>query len=158
MAKESQLPIKEVLAAIDRKDRDWYLRLPSEKKKHFNSYLLQRYISSAQGKHQAHFLYFTNHCVNHHYSDIPKEHQKELQWLLFTAIGKGKLEAHPYIKPPNTRKKKNKLMTLLATLYPHLRTYELEILLSINDKKEIKELAIAHGYDNKQIRDIFGKV
>ena len=82
----------------------------------------------------------------------------ELQWLLLTATGTGKVEFHPYIKPPNARKKKDKISEFLYSIYPNIKRDEIDLLLTINDKEELKELAAAHGYDDKQIRDIFGKV
>lgn len=157
--KSSVLPLSTMLYAIDKKDRDWYNRLTKEEKTKFSPFMLQRYVSNTQGDNANHFLWFTNHCTNYLQSDIPKEH-KELLWLLFTAISTvdRKVKNHNYLKPPNAKKKKNKISKFLSDLYPHLRTYEIEILLSINSKAELKELAIAHGYDDKQIRDIFGKV
>ena len=81
----------------------------------------------------------------------------ELQWLLLTAAGTGKVEFHPYIKPPNARKKKDKVSEFLYKLYPHLKRDDVELLVQLNSKDELKELAAAHGYDDKSIRDIFGK-
>lgn len=155
MAKQVQLPIKEVLTAIDKKDRGWYSRLPAEKKKAFSAWMIQRYVSSCQGRNAAHYLYFTNLFVNDHFMDIK---DTELQWLLLTATGTGKVEFHPYIKPPNARKKKDKISEFLYSIYPNIKRDEIDLLLTINDKDDLKELAAAHGYDNKQIRDIFGKV
>ena len=34
---------------------------------------------------------------------------------------------------------------------------EIDLMLSINTKEQLKELAIEHGYDDKTIKDIFGK-
>lgn len=154
MAKQAQLPIKEVLTAIDKKDRGWYSRLTPEKRKAFSAWMIQRYVSSCQGRNAAHYLYFTNLFVNEHFMDIK---DTELQWLLLTAAGTGKVEFHPYIKPPNARKKKDKVSEFLYKLYPHLKRDDVELLVQLNSKDELKELAAAHGYDDKSIRDIFGK-
>ena len=154
MAKAAQLPIKEVMTAIDKKDRNWYKYLTDEKKKAFSAWVIQRYASSVQGKDAAHYLYFTNLFVNDHFMDIK---DVELQWLLLTATGTGKVQFHPYIKPPNARKKKDKVSEFLYKLYPLIKRDEIELLVAINSKEELKELAAAHGYDDKQIRDIFGK-
>jgi hypothetical protein len=74
-----------------------------------------------------------------------------------SACGTGKIEFHPYIKPPNSRKKKDKVSEFILSIYPHLKSDELELMLSINSKDDLKEFAKAHGYDDKTIKDIFGK-
>ena len=152
MARQAQLPIKEVLAAIDKKDRGWYSRLPPEKRKAFSAWMIQRYVSSCQGRNAAHYLYFTNLFVNEHFMDIK---DTELQWLLLTAAGTGKVEFHPYIKPPNARKKKNRVSDFLHGIYPHIKGDEIQLLIDINSKDELKQLAVDHGLDDKQIKEIF---
>ena len=152
MAKE-QLPLKEILPAIDKKDRGWYDRLSPERKKAFNAWLLMRYVSTVQGKNAAHYLYFTNLLVNEHFAEISKH--PELQWLLLTAVGKGKVETHTYLKPPTARKRKDKVSEFLYSQYPHLKRDEIELLLKINSRDDLKEMARAAGLDNKQIKEIF---
>lgn len=155
MAKKPQLPIKDVMAAIDKKDRHWYSKLTEDQKKAFSAWMLMRYTSSCQGSNALHFLYFTNLFVNQNFSDISKH--PELQWLLLTATGTSKKEFHPYIKPPNARKKKNKVHEFLSEIYPTYKSDELSMLVELNTKQDLIELAQAHGYDDKQISDIFGK-
>ena len=152
MARQAQLPIKEVLAAIDKKDRGWYSRLPAEKRKAFSAWMIQRYVSSCQGRNAAHYLYFTNLFVNDHFMDIK---DTELQWLLLTAAGTGKIEFHPYIKPPNARKKKNRVSDFLHGVYPLMKGDEIQLLIELNSKEELKQLAVDHGLDDKQIKEIF---
>lgn len=153
--KEPAIPLKEVMAAIDKKDRGWYNRLPAEKKKAFGIWMMMRYASSVQGRNAEHYLLMVNEFVNQNFSDISKH--PELQWLLMSICGSGKIEFHPYIKPPNSRKKKDKVSEFLLELYPHLKADELDLLLSINSKDELKTLAQSHGYDDKSIKDLFGK-
>ena len=155
MAKKAQLPIKEVMQAIDKKDRNWYVNLSPEKQKAFSSWMLMRYTSSCQGKNAAHYLYFTNLFVNQNYMDVSKH--TELQWLLLTATGTGKVEFHPYIKPPNARKKKDKVSEFLYGIYPHMKRDDIELMLSLNSKEDLMQLAQDHGIHDKEIKDIFGK-
>ncbi len=149
------LPLKEVMAALDKKDKGWYNRLTPEKKKAFSTWMMMRYASSVQGRNAANFLFMVNELVNKDFEDIYK--YPELQWLLMSACGTGKIEFHPYIKPPNSRKKKDKVSEFILSIYPHLKSDELELMLSINSKEDLKEFARAHGYDDKTIKDIFGK-
>jgi len=153
--KEPQIPLKEVLAAIDKKDRDWYANLTEERKKAFSAWMMMRYCSSVQGRKQLDYLFFTNEFVNKNFMDISKH--PELQWLLLTACGQGKVEFHQYIKPPNSRRKKNKVQEMIASVYPHAKHDEIELIQELNTKEELKQFAKDHGYDDKQIKDIFGK-
>tara|TARA_B100000900_G_scaffold415304_1_gene444697 strand:+ start:1365 stop:1835 length:471 start_codon:yes stop_codon:yes gene_type:complete len=156
MAKKAPvLPLKEVMAALDKKDKGWYNRLTPEKKKAFSTWMMMRYASSVQGRNAANFLFMVNELVNKDFEDIYK--YPELQWLLMSACGTGKIEFHPYIKPPNSRKKKDKVSEFILGIYPHLKSDELELMLSINSKEDLKDFARAHGYDDKTIKDTFGK-
>lgn len=156
MAKrEPAIPLKEVMSALDKRNKDWYINLPDEKRKAFSAWMMMRYASSVQGKNAAHYLYMVNELVNKNFSDISKH--PELQWLLLSACGVGKVEFHPFIKPPNARKKKNRVTEFLTEIYPHLKSDEIDMLVSINSIQELKDLAQAHGYDDKSISEIFGK-
>ncbi len=156
MAKKAPaIPLKDIMAALDKRDRGYYNRLTSEQKKAFSSWMMMRYASSVQGKDAAHYIYMTNELVNRDYSEVSKH--PELQWLLLSACGFGKVQFHPYLKPPNAKKKKDKVSNFVAEIFPHIKNDEIELLLSINSKSELKELAKAHGYNDKSIKDIFGK-
>lgn len=143
------------MTAIDRRDRNWYMRLPAEKQKAFSAWMMMRYASSVQGSGAAHYIFMVNELVNKNFSDISRH--PELQWLLLSACGTGRAEFHPYIKPPNSRKKKDRVTELLSEFYPWLKADEIELLISINTTDELKQLAVDHGIDDKTIRDIFGK-
>ena len=153
--KQPALPLKTVMAAIDKRDKGWYNRLNAEQTKAFSTWMMMRYASSVQGKNAAHFIFMVNELVNKNFEEIYKH--PELQWMLMSMCGTGKIEFHPYIKPPNSRKKKNKVTEFLSDLFPTLKSDELEMILDIHTQDELKQLAEAHGYDDKAIKDIFGK-
>ncbi len=155
MAKKPQIPLKDVMAAIDKKDRGFYNRLTDEQKKAFSAWMMMRYCSSVQGREAANYIYLTNELVNHQFMEVSKH--PELQWLLLSACGAGKVQFHPYVKPPNARKKKNKIFEFVSDLNPHMKAEDINLLIEFNTKEELKELAEAHGYDDKAINDIFGK-
>ena len=155
MAKKPQIPLKDVMAAIDKKDRGFYSRLTDEQKKAFSAWMMMRYCSSVQGREAANYIYLTNELVNHQFMEVSKH--PELQWLLLSACGAGKVQFHPYVKPPNARKKKNKIFEFVSDLKPHMKAEDINLLIEFNTKEELKELAEAHGYDDKAINDIFGK-
>ena len=74
-----------------------------------------RYASSVQGN-ASDYVWMVNELVNHKFTDVSKH--PELQWLLMTAAGSGKVQHHPYIKPPNSRKKKSKRGDFCRSNFP----------------------------------------
>lgn len=155
MAKKPAIALKDIMGALDKKDRGYYNRLTDEQKKAFSAWMMMRYASSVQGRNSAHYLFMVNELVNKEFSEVSKH--PELQWLLLSACGSGKVEFHPYIKPPNARKKKDKVTEFLSEVYPHIKSEDLQMLIDINSKEDLKELARSHGYDDSTIKDIFGK-
>ena len=155
MAKKAPaIPLKDIMAALDKRDRKYYNNLTPELKKAFSSWMMMRYASSVQGKDAAHYIYMTNELVNRDYSEVSKH--PELQWLLLSACGVGKVQFHPYLKPPNAKKKKDKVSEFIYSIFPHMKGEEVDLLKQINSKDELKEYARSHGYDDKTIKDIFG--
>ena len=155
MAKKPQIPLKDVMSAIDKKDKTFYNKLTDEQKKAFSAWMMMRYCSSVQGRDAANYIYMTNELVNYQFSEVSKH--PELQWLLLSACGVGKIQFHPYLKPPNSRKKKNKIFEFIYSIYPHMKAEDINNMIDINTKEELTEFAVAHGYDDKTIKDIFGK-
>ena len=153
--KEPAIALKDIMAALDKKDRGFYSRLTDVQKKAFVPWMMMRYASSAQGRNAAHYLFMINELVNKNFSDVSKH--PELQWLLMTAAGSGKVEFDPYIKPPNSKKKKDKVSEFVYSIYPNFKRDDIELFLLLNTREDLKELAKDHGYDDKTIADIFGK-
>jgi len=117
--------------------------------------MMMRYCSSVQGRDAANYIFMTNELVNYQFMEVSKH--PELQWLLLSACGVGKIQFHPYLKPPNSKKKKNKVTEFLYELNPHMKAEDIQILVDLNTKEELQQLAQEHGYDDKSIKDIFGK-
>jgi len=153
MAKKPQIPLADVMLAIDRKRRDWYDGLNDEQVKAFSAWMMMRYASSVQGNNAASYLFMVNECVNKNFSDLSKH--PELQWLLFTLCGSGKKEFHPYIKPPTSRKKKNRIAEWLSEMYPLAKSDEIDLIMELNDKTELRELALENGMNDKEIKELF---
>ena len=153
MPKKPQIPLKEIMAAIDKKDRNFYNNLSDEQKKAFSAWMMMRYCSSVQGRDAANYIYMTNELVNYQFSEVSKH--PELQWLLLSACGVGKIQFHPFVKVPKAKKKKDKIEELVRGLFPLLKSDEIEMLLKINSKDQLKELAMENGIDDKEIKEIF---
>jgi len=156
MAKKAPaIALKDIMAAVDKKDRGFYNRLTAEQKKAFSAWMMMRYCSSVQGRDAANYIYLTNELVNFQFMEVSKH--PELQWLLLSACGVGKIQFHPYLKPPNAKKKKNKVSEFLYGLYPHSKPEDIELMIKLNSNNELKALAYDYGYDDKTIKEIFGK-
>ena len=143
--------------AVDKKDKQYYNNLTDDQKKAFSAWMMMRYASSVQGgvQEKSHYIYMVNELVNKNFSDISKH--PELQWLLLSACGNGSVQYHPYLKPPNSRKKKDKVAEFISTLYPHYKNDEIELFVELNTKDELKQVAIDSGCTDKEVKEIFGK-
>lgn len=150
MAK-SNIPLKEMLHAIDTNKFDFYSKLSEEDKKAFSPWLAMRYASSANGAAAYHYLLMVNDIVNVQFSSL-KNHP-ELQWKLLAVCGIGKDNFHPWI-PPGGKKKADKIQKFLHESYPSLNRSEIELLVAINSRDEIKQLAKDRGLDDKEIKEL----
>ena len=153
MAKKPLLQIKDIMAAVDRKDYNYYTNLTDEQRKSLNLWMTQRYASSVQGKFAGHYLVMVNEFMNTHWSDISKH--PELQWKLMCLAGTGKVQFHPFVKVPKAKRKKNKVEELVRDLFPLLKNDEIELFLKMNSHDEIKEIAIESGVDDKTLDEAF---
>lgn len=148
--KENILPLATELINMDMRNFDFYASLTDEQKKEISIWILMRYMSSSNSDVIDHLL-TVNDFVNHNFNDLSKH--PELQWKLLAVCGTGKKQFHPWIPPPRG-KKKNKLQSVLSEIFPLLRSDELDLILKINSKEEIKEFLIDYGLEEKQVKEI----
>jgi len=153
MAKKPLLQIKDIMAAVDRKDYGYYERLTDEQRKSLNLWMTQRYASSVQGKFAGHYLVMINEFMNTNWSDVSKH--PELQWKLMCLAGTGKPQFHPFVKVPKAKRKKDKVEEIVRELFPLLKNDEIELFLNMNSKEEIKILAMESGVDDKTLDEAF---
>ena len=150
--KKVSIPMKDMTKAIDLNDFDFYSRLDAEHKKVFSPWLAMRCASSASGAAAYHYLLMVNDIVNVDFS-VLKDHP-ELQWKLLAVCGQGSPTYHPWLQPGKGRTK-NKLQKFLLSMHPNLNEDELNLLLAMNDKDDITELAMKNGYSDKEIKELF---
>jgi hypothetical protein len=153
MAKKPLLQIKDIMAAVDRKDYGYYERLTDEQRKSLNLWMTQRYASSVQGKFAGHYLVMINEFMNTHWSDVSKH--PELQWKLMCLAGTGKPQFHPFVKVPKAKRKKDRVEEIIRELFPLLKNDEIELFLKMNSKEELKVLAMESGVDDKTLDEAF---
>jgi len=153
----SPLYIGNEMAAFDRKDRDYYDKFTDEEKKQFSTYLMLRYGASVGGNKdlQAYYLMATNKFVNKYFFDLNK-HTK-LQWLMCTTVSPNMGNQFHYWLAAKKKEGKstNKLRKVVAELYPNMKSDEMDMFLSMNTEKEIKEYCKELGWDDKRIKSDF---
>ena len=150
----SPLYIGNEMAAYDRKDRDYYDKFTDEERKQFSTYLMLRYGASVGGNAdlQAYYLMATNKYVNKHFFDLNK-HTK-LQWLMCTTVSPNMGNQFHYWLAAKKKEGKstNKLRKVVASLYPNMKSDEMDMFMSMNTEKEIKEYCKELGWDDKRIK------
>ena len=151
---QDPLHISNEMAAFDRKDRAYYDKFTDEQLKKFSTYLMLRYGASVTGDItlQSYYLMATNQRVNKHFFDLNR-HPK-LQWLMCTSVSPGMGNKYHYWLPAKKKvgASTNKLIKFVREIWPNLKEDELEMIITLNDKKELKQLAKENGWNDKRIK------
>lgn len=154
MSKPS-INLNQMLYNLDVGNKEWYNSLDSELKKTFSSYVSMRFASSVKSNKilQESYIESVNEFCNKYFSTIQKhEGDSLLFWKLLCLCGSGQKQFHPWLKAPKGKGKKTKIFDFLQSCYPNYKNDEIETLISVLDKKEIKELAKQAGLDDKEIK------
>jgi hypothetical protein len=150
-----KLNIANEMLQFDRKNRDFYDDLSEEEQKKFSPFLMIRWGADVQGSAelQAYYLISTNERLNKHFFDISTKEHKKFQWLLATTVspGMGK-QYHKWLAAKKKDSGNNRAEKFFAELYPEMRHDEIKLLAELNSKDDIKQLAKAHGWDDKRIK------
>ena len=144
-----------MLYNLDMGNKEWYNSLDSELKKTFSSYVSMRFTSSVKSNKilQESYIESVNEFCNKYFSTIQKhEGDSLLFWKLLCLCGSGQKQFHPWLKAPKGKGKKTKIFDFLQSCYPNYKNDEIETLISVLDKKEIKEMAKQAGLDDKEIK------
>jgi hypothetical protein len=139
------------MMCFDRKDRDFYSSLTDEERKKFSNFLMIRWGSSVQGSAelQHYYLQSSNHYVNKHFFAINR-HPK-LQWLCATAVSPGLgTQRHQWIAPKKKEAGASGIRKQIAELFPHLKDDEVELMSTINTKKDIDAYLKQMGQEAKK--------
>jgi len=147
--------LNQMLYNLDVGNKEWYEGLDSELKKTFSSYVSMRFASSVKSNKilQESYIESVNEFCNKYFSTIQKhEGDSLLFWKLLCLCGSGQKQFHPWLKAPKGKGKKTKIFDFLQSCYPNYKNDEIETLINVLDKKEIKELAKQAGLDDKEIK------
>lgn len=148
----ANLPVKDILAAIDMNAKSVWNELSDDEKKQVNFWLLNRYLSSVNGKRELQELavFKTNEYYNKNWNSLGTRHPK-LQWQLMCISGNtGKIEYHQWIGLKQ-KGKGTKAVKLLQQIYPNMKDDEVELLAQLSTTKELKQLAEEHGIEDVKL-------
>ena len=143
----TDLPLNQVLGALDNKDMEFWDRCTPEQQKKIAPFLLNRYMSLVKGNTElaSYYLMATNQRVNSSYFALNK-HPK-LVWKLLCTVspGMGK-QFHQWVGNKKKKKdKSNEIRKTLAEMYPNMKNDELDLMTSITTSKELKAHATESG-------------
>ena len=151
---QAKLPIKDILAAIDMNAKSVWKELSDDERKQVSFWLLNRYVSAVQGSREDMELavFKTNEYYNKHFNTIGvgrENGHQELMWQLLCMSGSwSKIKFHPYIGFKKKGANNNAAIKFLETIYPNMKSKEVELLAGISTNKELKDLAEEYGIEN----------
>lgn len=149
-----QVPIDQVMTAVDLRKGDYYAKLGDEDRKSVSTYMAQRWASQVQGTRdiQEEYLVSVNEYSNVDYIATTSAHE-ELRWRAIALCGLGFKQRHEFI-PPKT-KKKDKLTAWLIEQFPAMSDEEIELFKTINGTDVFENIAISQNMGNKELKDLF---
>ena len=148
---QQKLPLKDILAAVDMGAKTVWDELDDEERKQVSFWLLNRYVSSVAGNREDQELavFKTNEYYNKDYMVVSK-HQKLMWQLLCQAGNTGKIKFHKWIGfKRKAGKEYDDGVKLLQQIYPNMKLDEIENLVKLSTKKELRELAEEYGINVK---------
>jgi len=151
-----KLSIKNEMAMVDGKVRDFYDDLTEEERKKFSPYIMLKYTANVSGNVDLaeYYLRRCNDTYNKDFFNIGR-HPK-LQWLCATTVSPGMgNNFHYWLKVPKKGASANKERKFLQQMYPNAKEDELDMLVEINTKDDLKAHARELGWSDKEIKDAF---
>lgn len=153
----SNLELSEILAFIDQRELTIWDEADESQQKELKKsfYTLTRYISSIKTDEkglQAHLVRTVNEYYNKNWYAL--QSHPGLLWRLLCMCSPGTdVYYHEWI---GTKKaKKSAVVKMLETVYPLMKSDEIELLATITPTDTLKELASYNGYTKKQIKAMF---
>jgi len=142
------LDIKQMMKAIDLRDRQWYNNLPPEEKKLYSPYMTLKWSASVNGDRffKEHYIEMTNELVNKNLWTLSKNH-KGLLWKLNAICGATVTQFHQWIYPKKKTSSTKSKMKELQAIYPNAKQQDLDLLDKTMTTKQFTELQKQHGID-----------
>lgn len=150
-----KLSLKNELAALDQKHRDFYEELDEHDRSKFSPYIMMRYSANVDGSTdlQTWYLCATNERVNRDFFSVSTSKHKKLQWLLCTTVSPelGN-QRHYWLKPKKSDPDHARAVKFLKQIYPFYKDDEIDLLARINNKEDLRNLARGHGWEETRIK------
>ena len=149
-----QLPIDQVMSAVDLRRGDYYSKLEPDELKSLSTYMAQRWGSQVQGTQdlQEYYLTTVNDLSNLDYISVGSNHD-ELRWRSLALCGIGYKMRHEFIPPKGA--KKDKLTAWLIEQFPSLGDDEIELFRELNGNDVLEDIAVSKNMGNKDLKELF---
>ena len=141
------LDIKQMMRAVDTRDKNWFQNLSEEDKKLYSPYMTLKWTASVEHKDRAvqeFYIEEANSNINKHLWTLSKNH-KGLLWKLSAMCGSTFVLFHKWIYPKKKTGSTKSKMKELQELYPTAKQVDLDLLDSTMSTKEITALKKDHG-------------
>jgi hypothetical protein len=149
-----KIELKEKLAAVDLGATSMWDEMSAEQQKALKSefFILNRYISNVKGQSrevQEHFVLTVNEYFNKYWFDLQKHPKLMWQLLCMCSHESRKIFYHEWIG--FKRKKENKKVTFLSTMFPNRKQDEIELMSELYTLEDLKDIAVGNGYSDEEI-------
>lgn len=147
-----KLSIRSEMRAFDTKDRDFYDSLTEEERKKFSTFLMLKYGGNVEGSYelQEWYLRAHNERVNINFFDLGK--YPKLQWLTCTTVSPELGPQKHYWLTPKKKEGDNRAYKFIAELYPNMKQSDIDLMVGLNTRDQLKEHARSLGWDEKRIK------
>jgi len=148
------LHISNEMAALDRKDYEYYDKLDDEQKKKFTPYLMLRWGSCVEGNQEAaqYYAVAMNEFANQNFWEINRH--KKLQWMACCAASPGIGKQRHYWLGAAKKTSVDPLKKFIMEQFPSTKLSEIDLLIQQNSAEAILEWLQQHGLDNKMLTKI----
>ncbi len=141
------LDIKQMMRAVDTRDKNWFQNLSEEDKKLYSPYMTLKWTASVEHKDRAvqeFYIEEANSNINKHLWTLSKNH-KGLLWKLSAMCGSTFVLFHKWIYPKKKTGSTKSKMKELQDLYPTAKQVDLDLLDATMSTKEFTALKKDHG-------------
>ncbi len=141
------LDIKQMMRAVDTRDKNWFQNLSEEDKKLYSPYMTLKWTASVEHKDRAvqeFYIEEANSNINKHLWTLSKNHNG-LLWKLSAMCGSTFVLFHKWIYPKKKTGSTKSKMKELQELYPTAKQVDLDLLDATMSTKEFTALKKDHG-------------
>lgn len=150
---DHKLDIFETLAAIDRREKDFFSGLSPDQQKGFAPPVVLRWASAvSDGPMSEHYIWLVNERANINFWDI-SDHP-ELQFKLLASCGAGRPHRHQWVPMVKKERKSNQVRDFVADFYPNANDLELDIILDKFTDQTFEDFVLSSGKPPEEIKEV----